>query len=189
MSSPVEQEVPQTPSIEDLMKQLEEHKRIAAEATAKLQEQAVKLNAIEKQREKIPIKLYTIHRKIHYEFVNTIEARTVEEAKQIANSTSLNDMFKNWKRVNKSSTSYKKKTDPVINPKTGEPFRPNLGFFEPNFKGKNTNLKLFFLFNSIIALETEKNPLNLCSLNSVQKFIIYLYILINLRIIYFLIYS
>ena len=105
------------------MKQLAEQKRIAAEATTKLQEQAVKLNAIEKQREKIPIKLYTIHRKIHYEFVNTIEARTVEEAKQIANSTSLNDMFKNWKRVNKSSTSYKKKTDPVINPKTGEPFR------------------------------------------------------------------
>ena len=32
-------------------------------------------------------------------------------------------MFKNWKRVNKSSTSFKKKTDPVINPKTGEPFR------------------------------------------------------------------
>ena len=71
----------------------------------------------------MPIKLYKIHRKIHYEFVNTIEARTVEEAKQIANSTSLNDMFKNWKRINKSSTSFKKKTDPVINPKTGEPFR------------------------------------------------------------------
>ena len=32
-------------------------------------------------------------------------------------------MFKNWKRINKSSTSFKKKTDPVINPKTGEPFR------------------------------------------------------------------
>ena len=32
-------------------------------------------------------------------------------------------MFKNWKRVNRSSTSFKKKTDPVINPKTGEPFR------------------------------------------------------------------
>ena len=123
MSSPVEQEVPQTPSIEDLLKQLEEQKRIANEANIKLQEQAVKLNAIEKQREKMPIKLYKIHRKIHYEFVNTIEARTVEEAKQIANSTSLNDMFKNWKRINKSSTSFKKKTDPVINPKTGEPFR------------------------------------------------------------------
>ena len=123
VSAPVEQEVPQTPSIEDLMKQLEEQKRIAKEATAKLQEQAVKLNAIEKQREKMPIKLYKIHRKIHYEFVNTIEARTVEEAKQIANSTSLNDMFKNWKKVNRSSTSFKKKTDPVINPKTGEPFR------------------------------------------------------------------
>ena len=109
MSSPVEQEVPQTPSIEDLMKQLAEANK--------------KLSVIEKQREKIPIKLYTIHRKINYEFVNTIKARTVEEAKQIANSTSLNDMFKNWKRVNKSSTSYKKKTDPVINPKTGEPFR------------------------------------------------------------------
>ena len=32
-------------------------------------------------------------------------------------------MFKNWKRVNRSSTSYKKKTDPVINPKTGKAFR------------------------------------------------------------------
>ena len=120
------------------MKQLAEQKRIAAEATTKLQEQAVKLNAIEKQREKIPIKLYTIHRKIHYEFVNTIEARTVEEAKQIANSTSLNDMFKNWKRVNKSSTSYKKKTDPVINPKTGEPFRKQNTKEEDN---KNTKSK------------------------------------------------
>ena len=48
VSAPVEQEVLQTPSIEDLMKQLEEHKRIATEATAKLQEQAVKLDAIEK---------------------------------------------------------------------------------------------------------------------------------------------
>ena len=110
MSSPVEQEVPQ-PSYEELMKQL-------AEAN-------VKLNAIEKQREKMPVKLYKIHRKIHYEFVNTIEARTVEEAKEIANSTSLTDLFnkEEWVCVNKNSNSYKKKTDPVINPKTGEPFR------------------------------------------------------------------
>ena len=83
VTAPVEQEVPQTPSIEDLMKQLEEHKRIAAEATAKLQEQAVKLNAIEKQREKMPIKLYKIHRKIYLEFVGDVKARTVDEAKQI----------------------------------------------------------------------------------------------------------
>ena len=130
MSSPVEQEVPQ-PSYEELMKQL-------AEKDKKLAEANVKLNAIEKQREKMPIKLYKIHRKIHYEFVNTIEARTVEEAKQIANSTSLNDMFKNWKRINKSSTSFKKKTDPVINPKTGEPFRKQKEEDNEDTKSKTT---------------------------------------------------
>ena len=140
MSSPVEQEVPQTPSIEDLLKQLEEQKRIANEANIKLQEQAVKLNAIEKQREKMPIKLYKIHRKIHYEFVNEIKARTVEEAKQIANSTSLSDLFNTdeWKIVGKSSTSFKKKTDPVINPKTGEPFRKQKEEDNEDTKSKTT---------------------------------------------------
>ena len=53
------------------------------------------LDAIEKQREKMPIKLYKIHRKIYLEFVGDVKARTVDEAKQV----------------------------PVINPKTGEPFR------------------------------------------------------------------
>ena len=130
MSSPVEQEVPQ-PSYEELMKQL-------AEKDKKLAEANVKLNAIEKQREKMPVKLYKIHRKIHYEFVNEIKARTVEEAKQIANSTSLNDMFKNWKRINKSSTSFKKKTDPVINPKTGEPFRKQKEEDNEDTKSKTT---------------------------------------------------
>ena len=52
-----------------------------------------------------------------------LKGMTVDEAKEIANSTSLNDLFKNWKRVNSSSVSYKKKTDPVINMKTGEPYR------------------------------------------------------------------
>ena len=47
-------------------------------------------------------------------------------------------MFKNWKRVNKSSTSYKKKTDPVINPKTGEPFRKQK---EEDNKGKKVQSK------------------------------------------------
>ena len=125
----VEQNVPQPPvedpSIEDIMKQLEEYKKITAEATAKLQQQALKLDAIEKQREKMPVKLYKIHRKIYYEWYNTIEARTVDEAKQIATSTPLTDLFNKpeWVRVNKNTVSYKKKTDPVINKKTGEPYR------------------------------------------------------------------
>ena len=132
MSSPVEQEVPQ-PSYEELMKQL-------AEKDKKLAEANVKLNAIEKQREKMPVKLYKIHRKIQYEFVNEIKARTVEEAKQIANSTSLSDLFNTdeWKIVGKSSTSFKKKTDPVINPKTGEPFRKQKEEDNENTKSKTT---------------------------------------------------
>ena len=132
MSSPVEQEVPQ-PSYEELMKQL-------AEKDKKLAEANVKLNAIEKQREKMPVKLYKIHRKIHYEFVNEIKARTVEEAKQIANSTPLSDLFNKdeWKIVGKSSTSFKKKTDPVINPKTGEPFRKQKEEDNEDTKSKTT---------------------------------------------------
>ena len=47
-------------------------------------------------------------------------------------------MFKNWKRVNKSSTSFKKKTDPVINPKTGEPFRKPKEEDNKNTKSKAT---------------------------------------------------
>ena len=88
----------------------------------------------------MPIKLYKIHRKIHYEFVNEIKARTVEEAKQIANSTSLSDLFNTdeWKIVGKSSTSFKKKTDPVINPKTGEPFRKQKEEDNEDTKSKTT---------------------------------------------------
>ena len=123
----VEQNVPQPPveqsSNEDLMKQIEEMKKTIAKKNSLILTQTVKLDAIEKQREKMPLKLYKIHRKIYREWYNTIEARTVDEAKEIANSTSLNDLFKNWKRVNSSSVSYKKKTDPVINMKTGEPYR------------------------------------------------------------------
>ena len=50
---------------------------------------------------------------------------TVDEAKEIAASTPLNGLFKKPEsvRVSKNSVSYKKKTDPVINKKTGEPFR------------------------------------------------------------------
>ena len=73
----------------------------------------------------MPVKLYKIHRKIYYEWYNTIEARTVDEAKQIATSTPLKDLFNkpDWVRVSNNTVSYKKKTDPVINMKTGEPYR------------------------------------------------------------------
>ena len=47
-------------------------------------------------------------------------------------------MFKNWKRINKSSTSFKKKTDPVINPKTGEPFRKQKEEDNEDTKSKTT---------------------------------------------------
>ena len=42
-----------------------------------------------------------------------------------SNNNIIRDLFNTdeWKIVGKSSTSFKKKTDPVINPKTGEPFR------------------------------------------------------------------
>ena len=48
-----------------------------------------------------------------------------DEAKQIATSTPLGDLFNkpDWVLVNKNTVSYKKKTDPVINMKTGEPYR------------------------------------------------------------------
>ena len=126
----VEQNVPQPsveeqPSTEDVMKQLEQYKKINAEANKKLAEANNKLAVIDKHREKMPVKLYKIHRKIYREWYNTIEARTVDEAKQIATSTPLTDLFNKpeWVRVNKNTVSYKKKTDPVINKKTGEPYR------------------------------------------------------------------
>ena len=48
-----------------------------------------------------------------------------DEAKQIATSIPLKDLFSKpeWVRVSKNTVSYKKKTDPVINMKTGEPYR------------------------------------------------------------------
>ena len=142
----VEQNVPQPsveeqPSIEELMKQMEDMKKDLAEKNSLIKNQSAKLDVIEKQREKMPVKLYKIHRKIYYEFVNTIEARTVDEAKQIATSTPLNDLFSKpeWVRVSKKTVSYKKKTDPVINMKTGEPYRTKKEV--DNSKKKNTKNK------------------------------------------------
>ena len=82
-------------------------------------------NLIEKN---LHIKFYIYQKtcqNIYYEWYNTIEARTVDEAKQIASSTPLKDLFNKpeWVRVSNNTVSYKKKTDPVINMKTGEPYR------------------------------------------------------------------
>ena len=126
----VEQNVPQPsveeqPSIEELMKQMEDMKKDLAKKNSLIKNQSAKLDVIEKQREKMPVKLYKIHRKIYREWYNTIEARTVDEAKEIANSIPLSELFSKpeWVRVSKKSVSYKKKSDPVINKKTGEPYR------------------------------------------------------------------
>ena len=43
-----------------------------------------------------------------------------------------------WVCVNRSSNSYKKKTDPVINPKTGEPFRKQKEEDNEDTKSKTT---------------------------------------------------
>ena len=75
--------------------------------------------------------------------VKEIQARTVEEAKEIANSTSINDLFskEEWECVDYKSSSFKKKTDPVINPKTGEPFRKQKEKEEEKKVQSNKNTK------------------------------------------------
>ena len=67
------------------------------------------------------------------------ETKKVQKGKG-ANSTSLSDLFNKdeWKIVGKSSTSFKKKTDPVINPKTGEPFRKQKEEDNEDTKSKTT---------------------------------------------------
>ena len=112
MSSPVEQDVPK-PSYEELMKQLAKTQKHLAYANKEL-------DAIEKQREKMPIKLYKIHRKIHLEFVGGVKVRTVDEAKQIAEEFGFVDYSYaaecGFKLISEKDVLYKKKDDPVINP-------------------------------------------------------------------------